>query len=94
VLNYLKIFSKLLVLFGCVGLVAAALGLTPRMGSLSITLLILALQILTGCMILYGFKQQHLGKVSIKSLQSVGWVMVLLLIVVSQVLINLGGIKI
>ena len=93
-LNYLKIFSKLLVLFGCVGLAAIAFGLMPRLGSLTFTLIILLLQILTGAAILYGFKLQSLHKISIKKLQLFGWILVLLLIVMSQVMINIGGIKI
>ena len=93
-LNYLKIFSKLLVLFGCAGIAAIAFGLTPRMGSVGMTLIILLIQLLTGGMILYGFKLQSLNKISIKHLQLSGWVMVLMLIVTSQVLISMGGIKI
>ncbi len=93
-LNYLKIFSKLLVLFGCAGLAALAFGLTPRLGSIGLILIILMMQLITGGMILYGFKLQELNKISIKSLQVFGWIMVLLLIVMSQVMINIGGIKI
>ena len=93
-LNYLKIFSKLLVLFGCAGLAAIAFGLTPRLGSISLILIILVMQLVTGAAILYGFKLQSLDKISIKKLLLFGWILVLLLIVMSQVMINIGGIKI
>jgi len=93
-LNYLKIFSKLLVLFGCAGLAAIAFGLAPRLGSISLILIILLMQLLAGAAILYGFKLQSLDKISTKNLQLVGWILVLLLVVMSQVLINIGGIKI
>jgi len=92
-LNYLKIFSKLLVLFGCAGLAALVFGLTPRLGSISLIVVILLMQLLTGAAILYGFKLQSLDKISIKKLQLGGWILVLLLIVMSQVMINIGGIK-
>ena len=94
VLNYLKIFSKLLIVFGGVGSIAIAIGFTPRLGSVSIAVSIMGLQALTGGVILYGFKLEREGQLALKKLQYGGWLLVILLIIICQIWINVGNIKI
>lgn len=92
-LNYLKIFSKLLFLFGVVGSIGVALGFAPRMGSVPDILGILGLQVLVGGLILYTFKLEKIGKLDRKKLQYAGWSLVVLLIIVCQIWINIANIK-
>ena len=83
-----------MVLFGVVGSIALALGFAPRTGSLFVAAGVLGLQALAGGLGLYGFKLEKIGKLDRKKLQYAGWSLVVLLIIVCQIWINIGNIKI
>lgn len=93
-LNYLKIFSWLLLTFGLVGFLVIALGFAPEIGSGFAALGLMGIQATVGALILYGFKLNRLGKLDRKYLLYGGWALIVLLVIVGQIWVNISGIHI
>ncbi len=93
-LNYLRIFSWLLLSFGVIGFLAVAAGLAPDVGPVPAALGVMATQSIVASAIVYGFKLHGTGQLSRNTLLYGGWALVVILIVTGQIWVNASGINI
>lgn len=92
-LNFLRIFSWLLLTFGATGFLIVALGFKPDIGSAASALGILAIQVICAAAILYGFRRHREGRMRRNTLLYGGWFLITALMLVGQVWINISDVN-
>lgn len=92
--NLLRIFSWFLLTSGVVGFIAVALGVIPGIGSVAAALGVIFVQIFISSLILVGFKLYAKGMLSNRRLSYGGWILIAILIAISQYWVNNSAVNI